>query len=158
MGKLGTGYSPIANWISQEKHLLSQGLGHDVGVPLTVDFLISKAHSLRVKYGPVNESPLEHNPHQLNGMELILLGDVRTDNIAPREVWINTYFFGSGLSEVRDSNGSNPLEGELKRYAARLYKKPIEQVVLTQYELCEYARANRLDHSFREAARKKLGI
>jgi hypothetical protein len=156
MGMLGTGYNPIANWIRDEKHLLSQGLGRDVGVPLTVDFLISRAHSLKIKYEKTETS--DPNPPSLNTMESILLADANNDNIASREVWINTYFFGSNYCEVQESQGSSPLEGELKRYAASIRKIPVKDVVLTEYEVCEYARAHKLDDSFKRAACKKLRI
>jgi hypothetical protein len=156
MGMLGTGYHPIANWICDEKHLLSQGLGHDVGVPLTVDFLISRAHALRVKYEKIETS--DPNPHSLNTMDSILLADANNDNIASREVWINTYFFGSHYCEVQESQGSSSLEGELKRYTARIRKIPVEKVVLGEYEVCEYTRVHGLNDYFRRAACKELGI
>ena len=157
MGMLGTGYRPIADWICDEKYFLSKSLGYDVGVPLTVDYLISRAHTLRAKYS--NSEKSGPNSPILNTMDSILLVDANNDNIALREVWINTYFFGSGFyNEANESQGYSHLEGELRRHTACISRIPVEDVILAKEDVLRYSRAHRLDDSFVKEACKKLRL
>jgi hypothetical protein len=151
MDKLGSGYQPIAAWISNEKFLHSHRLGYDVGVPATVDNLIARAYSLRELGFVPSDSPSKQ-------MDDILLTDAKRDGIASRETWISTYFFNSVINEFTDSQGANPLEGELKRFAARKHGMPVEQVVLTTQIVREYAEVHKLPKNFQNFACSKLEL
>lgn len=151
MDKLGTGYQPIAIWIRDEKFLQSQRLGYDVGVPATVDNLIARAYSLR-------ELGFVPDDSQSPRMDKNLLTDAKRDGIASRESWISTYFFGSVWNEIDDSQGASPLEGELKRFAAKRHGIRVEQVVLNPQTVIDYTTAHKLGKSFQQVACRKLRL
>lgn len=151
MDKLGTGYLPIAPWIRNEKFLHSQRLGYDVGVPATVDSLIARAYSLRELGFVQDDSPSMQ-------MDKMLLTDAKRDGIASRETWIATYFFSAVCSEIRDSQGASPLEGELKRFEGMMYGMPAEQIVLTPRTVRDYAEAHKLPKNFQHLACRRLGF
>ena len=149
MDKLGSGYQPIAIWIRDEKYLLSQRLGYDVGVPAIVDNLIARAYSLRELGFVPDDSPSRQ-------MDNILLTDAKRDGIASRETWISTYLF-NGLYES-DEHGANHLEGELKRFAAKRDGIPVEQVVFNSRIVKEYVEAHKLSKGFQNYACRRLGL
>ncbi|MDD5192958.1 MAG: hypothetical protein PHF67_00050 [Candidatus Nanoarchaeia archaeon] len=151
--KLGVHYDRIFRWIRDEKHLHSQQLGYDVGVPATVDYLIARAYSLRER-GSVPENS------NSKSMDSYLFNDARREHgIADRETWITTYFFGALFAEdSKDDDGENPFEGELRRFESQRHGTSVDEVVINAQIVQDYAKVHDLGEVFQRYALSKLDL
>ena len=136
-------YAQVASWIPQEKWYFSEAAGRDIGVPATVDRLISRAASLK-------------ETHDKKSSLSFLDFELFVNPIVPRETLIRAYFFNGENNNV--SGYDAPLRRtrnfvtELENFGSQKYGISPVQVFVDSKLIREYVKANSLSESFQMEA------